>query len=120
VEARPNRLKPTTRERSRALRRDPTDAERKLWSALRRKSLAGARFRRQHPIGDFFADFCCIEHKLVIEVDGGQHADTQTYDERRTSFLAAQGFRVLRFWNSDVLTNLDGVIEAISQNLPPS
>jgi very-short-patch-repair endonuclease len=92
LHARPNRLKPVTRERSRALRRNATDAERKLWAALRRKALAGARFRRQYPIGDYFADFCCLEHKLVIEVDGGQHADAQEYDDRRTSFLATQGF----------------------------
>ncbi len=119
MEARPNRINPTTRERSRDLRRRPTDSERKLWSALRRKSLVGARFRRQYPIGDFIVDLCCVEQKLVVEVDGGQHADTQGYDERRTSFLVAQGFRVLRFWNSDVLTNLDGVLQTILENLSP-
>ena len=85
MKARAKRLEPTTRERTRGLRHDATDAERKLWSALRRKTLAGARFRRQHPIGEFIVDFCSIEHKLIIDVDGGQHADAQEYDARRTS-----------------------------------
>ena len=108
MQARARRLAPITRERSRALRRNPTDAERKLWSALRRKALAGARFRRQYPLGEFFADFCCLEHQLIIEVDGGQHAQAQEYDHRRSKYLESLGFRVLRFWNTDVLTNLAG------------
>ena len=120
MEARARRLTPITRQRSRTLRRNPTDAERKLWSALRRKAVAGARFRRQHPLGRFFADFCCLEHKLIIEVDGGQHSEAQEYDQRRTEFLESLGFRVLRFWDSDVLTNLEGVLAAILQHLPPS
>ena len=118
MQARARRLAPITRERSRTLRRNPTDAERKLWSALRRK--ARARFRRQYPLGEFFADFCCLEHKLIIEVDGGQHAQAQVYDQRRTQFLESLGFRVLRFWNPDVLTNLEGVVATILQHLPPS
>jgi very-short-patch-repair endonuclease len=120
MEARARRLAPITLDRSRTLRRNPTDAERKLWSALRRKSLAGARFRRQYPLGEYFADFCCLEHKLIIEVDGGQHAQAQEYDSRRTKFLETLGFRVLRFWNSDVLINLEGVLAAVLPYLPPS
>ncbi len=82
----------------------------KLWSALRRKALAGAKFRRQYPLGEFFADFCCLEHKLIIEVDGGQHAQAQEYDQRRAKFLQSLSFGVLRFWNTDVLINLEGVV----------
>ncbi len=120
LEARARRLAPITRECSRTLRRNPTDTEGKLWSALRRKALAGARFRRQYPLGEFYADFCCLEQKLIIEVDGGQHSDAQEYDKRRTKFLESLGFRVLRFWNSDVLTDLEGVLAVIWQHLPPS
>jgi very-short-patch-repair endonuclease len=120
MKARAKPLAPITRQRSRALRSNPTDAERKLWWALRRKALAGARFRRQHPLGEFFADFCCLEHKLIVEVDGSQHEQSQEYDQRRTRLLESLGFRVLRFWNTDVLTNLDGVLTVILEHLPPS
>jgi len=72
------------------------------------------------PLGEFFADFCCLEHKLIIELDGGQHAQRQEYDQRRTKFLESLGFRVLRFWNAEVLTNLEGVLAAILPHLPPS
>jgi very-short-patch-repair endonuclease len=94
-----------------------TDAERLLWQALRYKQLAGHRFRRQFPIGRFIADFVCIEQKLVIELDGGQHQDQVAYDEQRTVFLQQNGWRVLRFWNNDVMCNLDGVLSTIAENL---
>jgi len=103
-----------------------TDAERKLWYALRRKALGGARFRRQVPIGNYFADFCCLKSRLIVEVDGGQHAQRQQfYDEERTRFLESRGFRVLRLWNNEVLNNLDGAVEFIVEALgereaPPS
>lgn len=102
-----------------------TDAERKLWYVLRRKNLGGARFRRQVPIGNYFADFCCLKSKLIIEVDGGQHAEQEPYDEARTRFLESRGFRVLRFWNNEVLNNIDGAVEFILEALversaPPS
>ena len=86
-----------------------TDAERLLRRAIRSKQIHAHRFRRQHPIGPYIADFTCIEQKLVIELDGGQHQDQVTQDEQRTAFLQAQGWRVLRFWNNEVLDNLDGV-----------
>ena len=97
-------------DRARTLRRDGTDAEKKLWRALKESNLP--RFRRQHPIGRFIADFACPEHRLVIEVDGGQHADNAA-DGIRTKQMEELGWRVLRFWNNEVLANTDGVITAI-------
>src|SRR5271169_58007 len=84
--------------RARSLRSDQPDAERKLWSVLRRHAL-GVKFRRQHPIGSFIVDFCCIEERLIVELDGSQHALQTETDARRTRFLKAKGYRVLRFWN---------------------
>ena len=101
------------RKLSRNLRKNPTDAEAKLWHHLRRKQLDGYRFRRQHPLGQYVVDFICLEAMLVIEVDGGQHAKFIRRDERRTAFLEKQGFRVLRFWNNEVLGNINGVITTI-------
>lgn len=117
------RIKPERTSKARALRSDMTIAEHKLWQALRGKQVEGSRFRRQHPIGPYIADFVCINKLLVIELDGGQHQDQVEYDERRTAFLHRQGWLVLRFWNNDVLNNLDGVlatvVDALSA-LPPS
>ena len=97
--------------RARELRADPTDAERKLWRALSARKVAGARFNRQVPIGPYICDFVSRGLKLVIEVDGGQH--TAEIDAKRTRYLETQGFRVTRFWNNDVLGNLEGVVDAI-------
>src|SRR5579862_3682078 len=91
-------------ERARELRRDATDAERRLWSALRDRRLRGYRFRRQDPIGPFIADFACTREQVIVEADGGQHSDGKT-DNRRTAWLASQGWRVLRFWNNEILGN---------------
>jgi very-short-patch-repair endonuclease len=102
---------------ARTLRRNLTDVERLLWRALRDKQLGDLRFRRQHPIGRYIADFACIEQKLVIELDGGQHQEQLVYDEQRTNFLRSQCWQVLRFWNNDVLNNLDGVLTTIAENL---
>jgi len=103
----------TLLKRSRQLRNEPTPAELRLWSHLRLKNLDGARFRRQYPIEGYIVDFCCIRKRLIVEVDGSQHADNAAYDERRTQILERQGFRVLRFWNGEVMQNIGGVVEAI-------
>ena len=100
--------------RARALRRDMTDAERRLWAALRHRRLRHLKFRRQHPLGPFIVDFACIEHRLIVEADGGPHADSDD-DARRTALLESRGWRVLRFWNNDILANPEGVQEAILQ-----
>jgi len=92
-----------------------TDAERRLWSVLRNRGV-GPKFRRQVPIGPFIVDFAAIDERVVIEVDGGQHAES-VRDQGRDRYLEAQGFRVLRFWNTEVLTNLDGVVTAIRRAL---
>ena len=97
--------------RARALRATMTDAERVLWRALRRKQLDAMRFRRQQPIGPYVADLYCAAARLVVEVDGGQHAEGA--DATRDAWLAALGYGVLRFWNNDVLGNIEGVIETI-------
>lgn len=102
--------------KAKRLRRDLTDAERKLWSILRNAQLGGAKFRRQQPIGPFIVDFVCQDRRLVVEADGGQHADSSA-DIRRTAFLQAKGYRVLRLWNTDILGNLDAVAQAITDAL---
>jgi len=91
--------------------------ERKLWSRLRDRRLCGARFRRQHPIGPFIADFCCTETKLVVELDGGQHGLQKRSDAERTAFLAGQGYRVIRFWDNEALTNTESVLLRIIEAL---
>lgn len=101
----------------RRLRNTPTDAESRLWRHLRHRQINGCKFRRQHPFGDFILDFVCLEHKIVVEVDGGQHASQLDYDEKRTRFLENAGFIVLRFWNNDVFENIEGVQEMILRNL---
>jgi len=94
------------------MRREPTDAERKLWSVLRGKRLQGWKFKRQQQLDHYIADFVCFSARLIVEADGSQHAENLA-DAARTSYLEAQGFRVLRFWNNDILTNPDGVAAAI-------
>lgn len=101
-------------QRARNLRKNLTPAERKLWQVLRRRQIASVRFRRQVPIGPYIADFCCLELRIIIEVDGGQHARQADADERRTRWLGDRGFTVVRFWNNDVLQNPDGVLARIS------
>ena len=90
-----------------------TDAEALLWYNLRSRQLAGAKFRRQHPIGPYYVDFVSLKQKLVIEVDGGQHTTNEEADRKRTDFLNSKGYTVLRFWNHEVLTDTDAVLERI-------
>jgi len=106
--------------RERDLRRAQTDAEMKLWQRLRDRGLAGYKFRRQHKIGAFFADFVCAEAKLIVECDGGQHSDVQTYDAARSAALEAAGYRVVRFWNDDILLRTEAVLEEILRALQRS
>ena len=107
---------------ARAMRRRSTDAERKMWQALRSLRADGIKFRRQHPIGRYILDFVALEQKLVVEVDGGQHDrdPAKTTDRKRTQWLQSKGYRVVRFWDNDVLTNIDGVAAAVRQLLPHS
>ena len=102
---------------ARALRANQTEAEARLWRMLRDCRLAGAKFRRQVPVGPYIADFVCLAVKLIVEIDGGQHTENAEADATRTAWLEARGFRVLRFWNNDTLANTDGVLEQISAAL---
>jgi very-short-patch-repair endonuclease len=95
------------------MRREMTDAELKLWGILRNRALLGVKFRRQLPIGNYIMDFCCLKHRLIVELDGGQHADQAAADASRSQFLAAEGFRVLRFWNEQVAKGPEFVVEEI-------
>lgn len=104
----------------RHLRSNMTDAEKAIWQMLRNGQMTGYRFRRQHPFGDYILDFVCLSAKLVIEIDGGQHAEQVLADKRRDLFLHDAGFRVLRFWNNQVLTETEAVREAIWQSLQVS
>ena len=104
--------------RARELRLGATDAERLLWSRLRLRQLKGFRFRRQHPIDHYIADFACIDARLVVELDGAHHIDQVDADQRRSDDLQALGFRVIRFWNDDVLLRTEHVLQAIFDALP--
>jgi very-short-patch-repair endonuclease len=105
------------RDRARQLRRNQTDAERKLWARLRSRGLCGIKFRRQYPISLFITDFCCFEQHLVVELDGGQHAEQTEADQRRSDLLTRHGYRVLRFWDNEVMQNIDGVLQRIAEAL---
>ncbi len=104
---------------ARQLRQNQTDAEKKLWRKLRHLKSSGFHFRRQAPIGNFIADFACHSANLIIECDGGQHAHDEAVlkDAERTAWLETQGYKVLRFWNNDILTNIDGVMQIIHLEL---
>ncbi|HEY7655224.1 MAG TPA: DUF559 domain-containing protein [Burkholderiales bacterium] len=103
-------MDPTT---ARKLRSNLTDAEKRLWRRLQRRQIGRAKFRRQQPIGRYIVDFVCFECRVIIEVDGGQHAERRYDDEQRTRWLEARGYRVLRFWNNDVLEHTDAVAQAV-------
>src|ERR1700674_2358553 len=106
-----------TRDTARRLRREQTEWEHSLWSHLRRRQLDGFKFRRQHPIGPFFADFFCPAAKLVIEIDGSQHAVELAHDKSRTEFLREAGYIVLRFWNHEISSEIDTVLQRIADAL---
>ncbi len=104
---------------ARGLRKYATDVENKLWYYLRSEGFVrnNIKFRRQHIIEPYIVDFICISKKLIIELDGGQHAEQIEYDHERTMFLAAKGYKVIRFWNNEIVTNLEGVLETIFHEL---
>jgi very-short-patch-repair endonuclease len=106
-------------ERARKLRREATDAERVFWSRVRNEQLAGAKFRRQHPIGPYIVDFVCLEHRLVVEIDGSQHDEPaqRQHDEKRTAWLNSEGYAVQRYWAWDVMSDVDHIIWEIRQGL---
>jgi very-short-patch-repair endonuclease len=112
-----HRTGPATLKAARELRREMTDAEKRLWSRLRGRQLGNHKFRRQAQINPYIVDFCCLRQKLVIEVDGGQHAEMMQEDAERTAHIEARGYRVLRFWNNDVMRNTDGVVDTIARAL---
>jgi len=105
--------------RSRQLRRNLTEAEQALWRHLRLRQLDGHKFRRQQPIGPYIVDLVCLERRLIIELDGGQHSSQIISDAERSAWLETQGFRVLRFWNHEVLQNIEAVKERIREALLP-
>jgi very-short-patch-repair endonuclease len=102
-----------TRQFARTLRKQMTDAERLLWRHLRNRELGGWKFRRQYPVGTYIVDFICVEKNVVIEVDGGQHAENEALDLQRSAYLNKMGYRVLRFWNNEVLIETEAVLTAI-------
>ena len=106
------RSNPNTRTHAIELRKELTPAEGKLWSRIRNDQL-GVNFRRQHAIGNYILDFCSPKAKLVIELDGSQHLEQEEYDMERTKYFESQGYKVIRFWNNDVMNNTEGVILAI-------
>ena len=98
---------------ARRMRHEPTDAERKFWAAVRGRRFAGYKFKRQYPIGPYIADFVCVEQRLIVELDGSQHAQQAEYDEARTAYLKQCGFRVLRYWNDDFLRMKEVILEDV-------
>ena len=111
---RPKRSNPNTMHRAGELRKELTPAEQKLWAYLRDNQIDGVSFRRQHAIGKYIPDFCAVQEKLVIELDGSQHLEQQEYDKERTKYLEAQGYKVIHFWNNQVMSDMNGVILAIT------
>lgn len=110
----PRRTTPKGYENARKLRKELTPAERKLWAYLRGDKLEGINFRRQHAIGNYITDFCAIKEKLIIELDGSQHLEQAEYDKERTQYLESLGYKVIRFWNNQIMNDMNGVILAIT------
>jgi very-short-patch-repair endonuclease len=113
-------MKVSLNERARELRKNSTDTENKMWYFLRNRQLNGYKFIRQHVIEPYIVDFICREKSIIIELDGGHHAENVIYDQERTLFLEAKGYKVLRFWNHEVLNNINSVLEIILISLGPS
>lgn len=111
------RVSPDKTEFSRHLSHEMTDAEQWLWRHLRMRQVGGVKFRRQHPLGPYVLDFACLEKQLAIELDGSQHIEQTAKDEARTEWLKTQGWQVLRFWDNEVLTNIDGVLSCVDAAL---
>ncbi|GBG12543.1 uncharacterized protein NMK_0074 [Novimethylophilus kurashikiensis] len=101
----------------RHLRTNSTEAEQRLWRALRNRQLAGQKFRRQHPIPPYIVDFVCLECRLIIELDGGQHAEAVVRDEARAAYLESLGYKILRVWNHEALSNTDGMLAVILESM---
>jgi 5-methyltetrahydrofolate--homocysteine methyltransferase len=110
-----HRIKSVFTKYARTMHNDPSKAENILWQVLRNRQIHGLKFRRKHVLGNYIVDFYCVEHNLVIEVDGDSHADQEEYDLLRTSWLASKGYQVVRFTNFEVLENLSGVVEKINE-----
>ena len=104
-------------ERSRSLRSNQTEAEQRLWYYLRARRFSGLKFKRQKPVGNYIVDFVCFSPKLIVEVDGGQHAEQEQYDDSRDRWLRNEGFIVLRFWNNQVLGDTEAVLGSIRETL---
>ena len=114
---------PLMRDRARELRKNQTEAEQKLWQAIKKNQVNGVKFRRQYCIGYYIVDFISLTYKLIIEVDGGQHLEKADYDIVRTEYLTALGYKVIRFWNNEIFEELDSVLESINNaiiSLPPT
>ncbi len=111
---RPRRSNPTTMHQAGELRKELTPAERKLWSRIRNDQLNGVNFRRQHAVGKYIPDFCSPKEKLIVELDGSQHLEQQEYDAERTKYFESLGYKVIRFWNNQILNDMNGVILAIT------
>ncbi|MHB0986429.1 MAG: endonuclease domain-containing protein [Sulfuricella sp.] len=105
---------------AKVLRSKQTDAEQRLWYHLRAHRFMGLKFKRQKPLGRYIVDFVCLERRLIIEIDGGQHAEQMAYDQHRDAWLRSQGYTVLRFWNNDVMQQLENVLEQFRCSLSPS
>ena len=104
-------------DKAKNLRKNQTDAEGLLWRYLRNRQIANSKFRRQHIIGSYIVDFICLEKALIIEIDGGQHTENVAYDERRTAYLESKGYKVIRFWNNEVFSDMETVLSVIHENL---
>jgi very-short-patch-repair endonuclease len=113
----PKRATPKSYQLARQLRKEPTPAERRLWMILRGDKLNGVNFRRQHAIGKYVVDFCAVKKKLAIELDGCQHLEQNDYDIARTTYLESQGYKIIRFWNDQVMDDREGVVRSIEEGL---